>query len=66
MLESEAATTGTVRTDEHGEFLRIAKSGDVGAAVDCVDPPLQRVEDRLSFEPAAAERHLGLVKALLS
>jgi DNA-binding GntR family transcriptional regulator len=53
-------------SDEHGEFLRIAKSGDAAAAVDCMLRHLQRVEERLSFEPAAAERHLDLVKALLS
>jgi DNA-binding GntR family transcriptional regulator len=53
-------------SDEHGEFLRMAKAGDAAAAVDCMTRHLHRVEERLSFERSAGDRHLDLVKALLT
>ena len=53
-------------SDEHGEFLRIARRGDVEAAVECMTQHLLRVEGRLSFDTTGADRHLDLVKALLT
>lgn len=52
-------------TDEHGEFLRICRTGDADAAVDCMARHLQRVEERLSFDGQPG-RHTDLVKALLT
>lgn len=53
-------------SDEHAEFLRAARGGDVQAAVDSMDRHLRRVEASLRLEDAPAGRQTDLVKALLT
>lgn len=53
-------------SDEHAEFLRICKSGDVDAAVGCMTEHLLRIEANLQLEGDAPDRQLDLVKALLA
>lgn len=53
-------------TDEHEQFLRIARSGDVEAAVDNMLQHLRRVESSLHLSDEALARQPDLVKALLA
>jgi len=53
-------------SDEHEDFLRICRSGDVTAAVASMTEHLDRIEARLEFDPDRPDRQLDLVKALLA
>jgi DNA-binding GntR family transcriptional regulator len=52
-------------SDEHSDFLRICKSGDVAAAVTNMIEHLDRVESSLRLEQDMPDRQLDLVRALL-
>lgn len=53
-------------SDEHADFLRLARAGDVEGAVQSMRGHLARIEDNLHFDPQAAARQTDLVKALLA
>ena len=53
-------------SDEHADFLQVARQGDIEAAVRAMQEHLDRIEANLQLDPAAATRQLDLVKALLS
>lgn len=53
-------------SDEHSELLRICKSGNVKAAVDCMAEHLSRIEANLDLDNETPNRQLDLVKALLA
>ena len=53
-------------TDEHADFLRICRKGDVNAAVACMVDHLHRIESSLELGTDKPERQLDLVKALLA
>lgn len=53
-------------SDEHADFLRLARAGDVEGAVQSMREHLARIEDNLHFDPRTADRQTDLVKALLA
>ncbi|WP_077000506.1 GntR family transcriptional regulator [Variovorax sp. KK3] len=53
-------------SDEHSDFLRVCRSGDVEAAVHCMTDHLSRIEANLQLGSDAPDRQLDLVKALLA
>ncbi|MBS0425764.1 MAG: GntR family transcriptional regulator [Proteobacteria bacterium] len=53
-------------SDEHADFLRLARAGDIDSAVASMCEHLTRIEDNLHFDPKAGSRQLDLVKALLA
>ncbi len=53
-------------TDEHADFLRICRAGDVAAAVACMVDHLHRIEASLELGSDKPDRQLDLVKALLA
>jgi len=54
-------------TQEHEEFLQLCRSGDVAAAVQCMDAHLLRIEANLQLEgERVVDRPLNLVSALLA
>lgn len=53
-------------SDEHADFLRMCKSGDVEAAVACMTDHLSRIEANLQLTSGVPDRQLDLVKALLA
>jgi DNA-binding GntR family transcriptional regulator len=53
-------------SDEHAEFLRVARSGNVEAAVACMTDHLSRIETNLQLSGGVPDRQLDLVKALLA
>jgi len=53
-------------SDEHSEFLRICRKGDVEAAVACMTEHLERIEASLALGTEKPDRQLDLVKALLA
>jgi DNA-binding GntR family transcriptional regulator len=53
-------------SDEHADFLRICRSGNVEAAVACMTDHLSRIEANLQLGSDAPDRQLDLVKALLA
>lgn len=53
-------------SDEHDEFLRIARSGDAERAVHSMLDHLGRIEASLQLEEGVTSRQTDLVKALLS
>ncbi|WP_286563439.1 GntR family transcriptional regulator [Variovorax brevis] len=52
--------------DEHADFLRICRSGDVEAAVTSMTDHLSRIEANLDLASETPDRQLDLVKALLA
>lgn len=53
-------------SDEHEDFLRVARSGNVNAAVDNMVTHLQRVESSLHLDTDAPAARPDLLKALLA
>jgi DNA-binding GntR family transcriptional regulator len=53
-------------SDEHADFLRLCKSGDVEAAVASMTEHLTRIEASLQLASGVPDRQLDLVKALLA
>jgi DNA-binding GntR family transcriptional regulator len=53
-------------SDEHSEFLRICRNGDVEGAVACMTGHLERIEASLELDTQKPDRQLDLVKALLA
>jgi DNA-binding GntR family transcriptional regulator len=53
-------------SDEHADFLRICRTGDVEAAVNCMIEHLDRIEASLELGTGKPDRQLDLVKALLA
>ncbi len=53
-------------SDEHADFLRVCRSGDVDAAVANMIAHLDRIEASLSLDHNEPDRQLDLVKALLT
>jgi len=54
-------------THEHEEFLQLCRSGNVAAAVQCMDAHLLRIEANLQLESErVVDRPLNLVSALLA
>lgn len=53
-------------SDEHAEFLRVARSGNADAAVACMTDHLSRIEANLQLTSGVPNRQLDLVKALLA
>ena len=53
-------------SDEHSELLRICRSGNVPAAMDCMTEHLARIEANLDLDNETPNRQLDLVKALLA
>ena len=53
-------------SDEHSDFLRACKSGDVEAAVTSMMEHLTRIEANLDLGGSTPDRQLDLVKALLA
>ena len=53
-------------SDEHSDFLRVARSGDAEAAVACMTGHLLRIEANLQLTTQGPDRQLDLVKALLA
>ncbi|HSV59499.1 MAG TPA: GntR family transcriptional regulator [Variovorax sp.] len=53
-------------SDEHSDFLRACKSGDVDAAVTSMMEHLNRIEANLDLDNSTPDRQLDLVKALLA
>jgi DNA-binding GntR family transcriptional regulator len=53
-------------SDEHSDFLRICRKGDVQGAVACMTDHLERIEASLELGTAKPDRQLDLVKALLA
>lgn len=53
-------------SDEHAEFLRLCKRGEVEEAVACMAGHLQRIEAGLELDMEKPDRQLDLVKALLA
>ncbi len=53
-------------SDEHAEFLRICRNGDVDSAVTCMIDHLERIEASLELGTDKRDRQLDLVKALLA
>ncbi|WP_295987205.1 GntR family transcriptional regulator [uncultured Variovorax sp.] len=53
-------------SDEHAEFLRLCRKGDVEAAVKSMTEHLERIEASLELGTEKPDRQLDLVKALLA
>jgi DNA-binding GntR family transcriptional regulator len=53
-------------SDEHSDFLRICRKGDVEGAVACMTEHLERIEASLELGTDKPDRQLDLVKALLA
>lgn len=53
-------------SDEHGDFLRLCRKGDVEAAVTSMIDHLKRIEASLELGTDKPDRQLDLVKALLA
>lgn len=53
-------------SDEHAEFLRVCRTGDVESAVACMTDHLLRIEANLQLTAGGPDRQLDLVKALLA
>uniref|UniRef100_UPI000D3C42D0 GntR family transcriptional regulator n=1 Tax=unclassified Variovorax TaxID=663243 RepID=UPI000D3C42D0 len=53
-------------SDEHAEFLRLCRKGDVAAAVSSMTEHLERIEASLELGTDKPDRQLDLVKALLA
>lgn len=53
-------------SDEHSDFLRLCRKGDVPGAVSCMVEHLERIEASLELETGKPDRQLDLVKALLA
>lgn len=53
-------------SDEHSDFLRICRKGDVEGAVACMTGHLERIEASLELGTEKPDRQLDLVKALLA
>ena len=53
-------------SDEHADFLRLCRKGDVEGAVASMTEHLERIEASLELEGAKPDRQLDLVKALLA
>ncbi|WPG39290.1 GntR family transcriptional regulator [Variovorax sp. EBFNA2] len=53
-------------SDEHSDFLRLCRKGDVEAAVTCMIEHLERIEASLELGTDKPDRQLDLVKALLA
>ncbi|MET3377385.1 DNA-binding GntR family transcriptional regulator [Variovorax boronicumulans] len=53
-------------SDEHSDFLRLCRKGDVEAAVTCMIEHLERIEASLELGTEKPDRQLDLVKALLA
>lgn len=53
-------------SDEHGDFLRLCRKGDVEAAVTSMIDHLERIEASLELGTDKPDRQLDLVKALLA
>lgn len=53
-------------SDEHSDFLRICRKGDVEGAVLCMVGHLERIEASLELGTEKPDRQLDLVKALLA
>ena len=53
-------------SDEHSDFLRICRKGDVEGAVVCMTEHLERIEASLELGSDKPDRQLDLVKALLA
>jgi DNA-binding GntR family transcriptional regulator len=53
-------------SDEHSDLLRVCRSGNVQAAVDCMTEHLARIEANLDLDNETPNRQLDLVKALLA
>ena len=53
-------------SDEHSDFLRICRKGDVEGAVVCMTEHLERIEASLELGTDKPDRQLDLVKALLA
>ncbi|MDQ0568873.1 DNA-binding GntR family transcriptional regulator [Variovorax paradoxus] len=53
-------------SDEHSDFLRICRKGDVQGAVACMTDHLERIEASLELGTDKPDRQLDLVKALLA
>ncbi|MET3496358.1 GntR family transcriptional regulator [Variovorax boronicumulans] len=53
-------------SDEHADFLRICRKGDVEGAVRCMVEHLERIEASLALGTDKPDRQLDLVKALLA
>lgn len=53
-------------SDEHSEFLRICRKGDVEGAVVSMNDHLERIEASLELGTEKPDRQLDLVKALLA
>jgi len=53
-------------SDEHSDFLRLCRKGDVEAAVTCMIEHLERIEASLELGTGKPDRQLDLVKALLA
>ena len=53
-------------SDEHSDFLRLCRKGDVEAAATCMIEHLERIEASLELGTDKPDRQLDLVKALLA
>jgi len=53
-------------SDEHSDFLRLCRKGDVEGAVTCMIEHLERIEASLELGTDKPDRQLDLVKALLA
>jgi DNA-binding GntR family transcriptional regulator len=53
-------------SDEHADFLRLCRKGDVEAAVTSMIDHLERIEASLELGTEKPDRQLDLVKALLA
>ncbi|SEA89850.1 GntR family transcriptional regulator [Variovorax sp. YR216] len=53
-------------SDEHSDFLRLCRSGNVDAAVASMTEHLTRIEANLQLDNGAPDRQLDLIKALLA
>jgi len=53
-------------SDEHSDFLRLCRKGDVEGAVTCMIEHLERIEASLELGTEKPDRQLDLVKALLA
>ena len=62
----ESTNDSACSSNEHDDFLRVARGGNVAAAVECMTQHLLRVEASLRLDAPPVDRHLDLVKALLT
>lgn len=52
-------------SNEHSDFLRVCREGDVEAAVACMNEHLWRIEQNLQLDSEQTSRQMDLIKALL-